>query len=113
MGCINLVRGKVLSPKDLEHSAGALAEAQATGKYEISGNLGQGWMGSVPISALMGFEVERDYATGFKGAGVHSWPPNAPTNPHSGFSGRASATADAVNSCPHPEHFPDAIFPSL
>jgi hypothetical protein len=60
MGCINLVRGKVLSPKDLEHSAGALAEAQATGKYETSGNLGQGWMGSVPISALMGFEVERD-----------------------------------------------------
>lgn len=55
----------------------------------------------------------RDYATGFKGAGVHSWPPKAPTNPHSGFSGRASATADAVNSCPHPVHFPDAILPSL
>jgi hypothetical protein len=52
------------------------------------------------------------YAIDFK-AGAHSWPPNAPTNPHSGFSGMASTTADAVNNCPHPLHFPDAIFPPL
>jgi hypothetical protein len=53
------------------------------------------------------------YATDFDGAGVHSWPPNSPTNPHSRFSGRASTTPDALKSWPHPLHFPDAIFPSL
>ena len=53
------------------------------------------------------------YAVGFEAAAVHSWLPNAPTNFHSGFSGTASATPEAAKTCPHPVHFPDAMFPSL